>query len=63
PTRVLVLQTGWDDLALSESVAVNGVCLSVTELTAGGHCDVLRQSRDDDPFQPRPGWGRRPSQS
>lgn len=35
-TRVLVLQTGWDDLALGESVAVNGVCLTVTDLAAGG---------------------------
>lgn len=35
-TRVLVLQTGWDDLALGESVAVNGVCLTVTDLAMGG---------------------------
>ena len=35
-TRVLVLQSGWDDLSLGESVAINGVCLTVTHLEAGG---------------------------
>lgn len=35
-TRVLVVQTGWDDLALGESVAVNGVCLTVTDLAEAG---------------------------
>ena len=35
-TRVLVLQSGWDDLSLGESVAINGVCLTVTHLEASG---------------------------
>ncbi|HEV7277889.1 MAG TPA: riboflavin synthase [Devosiaceae bacterium] len=33
---VLELETGWDDLALGESVAVNGVCLTVTGFAGAG---------------------------
>ena len=33
---VLVLVTGWNDLVLGESIAVNGVCLTVTEFNARG---------------------------
>lgn len=34
--RRLVLDTGWTDLALGESVAVAGVCLTVARLTPAG---------------------------
>lgn len=34
-SRVLRLATGWDDLALGESIAVNGVCLTVAEFDGG----------------------------
>lgn len=33
---VLVLETGWNDLELGESIAVNGVCLTVTEFARKG---------------------------
>lgn len=33
---VLVIETGWNDLELGESIAVNGVCLTVTECGAEG---------------------------
>jgi len=33
---VLVLETGWNDLEPGESIAVNGVCLTVTEFARGG---------------------------
>ena len=33
---VLRLATGWSDLALGESIAVNGVCLTVTEFDGRG---------------------------
>jgi len=36
PGRRLVVDTGWTDLALGESVAVAGVCLTVARLTPGG---------------------------
>jgi riboflavin synthase len=29
--KIVVIQTGWKDLELGESIAVNGVCLTVTE--------------------------------
>lgn len=35
-TLVLVLETGWTDVELGESVAVNGVCLTVTQLGSDG---------------------------
>lgn len=34
--KVMTIQTGWKDLALGESIAVNGVCLTVTESTPTG---------------------------
>ncbi len=34
-SRLLRLATGWDDLALGESIAVNGVCLTVAEFDGG----------------------------
>src|SRR6185503_19392828 len=34
--RRLVVETGWTDLALGESVAVAGVCLTVARLTPDG---------------------------
>lgn len=33
----LELATGWTDLALGESIAVNGVCLTVTHFDPAGH--------------------------
>jgi riboflavin synthase alpha subunit len=36
PGRRLVVETGWTDLALGESVAVAGVCLTVVRLTPAG---------------------------
>lgn len=35
-TLVLIVKTGWGDLELGESIAVNGVCLTVTETGEGG---------------------------
>jgi riboflavin synthase len=37
--RVLTIDTGIPDLTLGESVAVNGVCLTVTRFTAEGEAD------------------------
>jgi riboflavin synthase len=34
--RRLTLATGWDDVRLGESVAVNGVCLTIAELMTPG---------------------------
>lgn len=36
PGRRLVIDTGWTDLALGESVAVAGVCLTVARITPAG---------------------------
>src|SRR5262247_3470145 len=36
PGKRLVIETGWTDLALGESVAVAGVCLTVARLTPEG---------------------------
>lgn len=33
---VIVIPTGWPDLELGESIAVNGVCLTVTEMDEAG---------------------------
>ncbi len=41
PSRRLALETGFVDLVLGESVAVNGVCLTVTRHTAGGKADFF----------------------
>ena len=41
PSRRLTLDTGFADLALGESVAVNGVCLTVTRYDAGGEADFF----------------------
>ena len=35
-TLVLVVETGFEDLELGESVAINGVCLTVTEFSQSG---------------------------
>ncbi|MEO5971572.1 MAG: riboflavin synthase [Bdellovibrionia bacterium] len=35
------LETGFSDLAVGESVAVNGVCLTVTQPTAQGECNFF----------------------
>jgi riboflavin synthase len=44
--RLLIEATGWSDpLALGESVAVEGVCLTVAEITARGFsCDILKET-------------------
>jgi riboflavin synthase len=34
--RIITIQTGWKDLVLGESVATNGVCLTVTEASPQG---------------------------
>jgi riboflavin synthase len=41
PTRRLTLATGFPDLAMGESVAVNGVCLTVVRHDAGGVADFF----------------------
>ncbi len=38
------IATGYDDLALGESVAVNGVCLTVAELFTGGDAQFFASS-------------------
>ena len=40
-SRRITLETGFADLALGESVAVNGVCLTVTRHEAGGAADFF----------------------
>jgi len=45
PGRRLVVDTGWTDLALGESVAVAGVCLTVARLTpAGARFDLVPET-------------------
>lgn len=39
--RRLQLKTGWEDLALGESVSVNGVCLTVTETSPKGDANFF----------------------
>src|SRR4051812_7006423 len=39
--RRLRIQTGWRDLVLGESIAVNGVCLTVAESTAQGEASFF----------------------
>ena len=41
PSRRLTIDTGFSDLSLGESVAVNGVCLTVTDFDAGGRADFF----------------------
>jgi riboflavin synthase len=41
PARRLTLATGFSDLAMGESVAVNGVCLTVVRHEAGGAADFF----------------------
>lgn len=41
PARRLTLDTGFGDLTLGESVAVNGVCLTVVRYDARGHADFF----------------------
>jgi riboflavin synthase len=40
-SRRLTLDTGFDDLSLGESIAVNGVCLTVTAFDAAGRADFF----------------------
>lgn len=40
-SRRLVLDTGYEDLALGESIAVNGVCLTVTASDRAGRAEVF----------------------
>ncbi|HLL89614.1 MAG TPA: riboflavin synthase [Tepidisphaeraceae bacterium] len=44
--RRLTLATGWDDVRLGESVAVNGVCLTIAELMTPGQSqfDVVEET-------------------
>jgi riboflavin synthase len=46
--RLELAHSAWDTpLAIGESVAVHGVCLTVTRLTPGGFgCDILRETLD-----------------
>lgn len=41
PSRRFTLATGFTDLTLGESVAVNGVCLTVTRFDAAGEADFF----------------------
>jgi riboflavin synthase len=41
PTRRLTIETGFSDLTLGESVAVNGVCLTVTDFDEIGRADFF----------------------
>jgi riboflavin synthase len=45
--RRLVLATDWNDVKNGESIAVNGVCLTVAEITARGvGFDVIKETLD-----------------
>jgi riboflavin synthase len=45
PGRRMVIDTGWTDLALGESVAVAGVCLTVARITpAGTRFDLVTET-------------------
>ena len=45
PGRRLVIETGWTDLALGESVAVAGVCLTVAKLSGTlARFDLVRET-------------------
>lgn len=49
PGKRLIVETGWDDLALGESVAVSGVCLTVARLTKTAaefdlHAETLKKT-------------------
>lgn len=45
PGRRFVVDTGWDDLRAGESVAVNGVCLTVVRAPGGrAEFDVVRET-------------------
>src|SRR3954469_79837 len=43
--RRLTLAAPWEDVKLGESIAVNGVCLTIAEITAGGlGFDVIQET-------------------
>lgn len=43
--RRLVLPTNWTDVKLGDSIAINGVCLTVADLSAGGiGFDVIKET-------------------
>lgn len=45
--RRLTVACDWDDLRLGESIAVNGTCLTISELEPGEICfDVIRETLD-----------------